>query len=260
VGAPAGGPVVEVVLVHADRAVVRLGDVFVKADLERDRSARELAALMADLCVPVPQLLWHRAGAPHLLALAALPGIPLGRLGEPSPHGAGAWRAAGAAARRLHEQAAPPGLRAPSRYRLQSLDDLTSWLLARADVDPAVIEWHADRARTALAATTASTLVHGDLQAAHVFVDPSTGHVTGILDWSDAGLGDPHHDLAVLTVGHGEHLDDVLEGYGPGPVRWRIEAHWSLRRLGAVRWMVEHGLDASGDLAALARTKTAPSS
>jgi aminoglycoside phosphotransferase (APT) family kinase protein len=251
-------PVVEVVLAHADRAVVRLGDVFVKADVDGDRSARELAALTADVGVPVPPVLWHRAGAPHLLALAALPGVPLGRLGEPSPRGAAGWRAAGAAARRLHDQAAPPGLRAPSRYRLQRLDDLTRWLLARADVDPAVIERHAERARTALAPTTASTLVHGDLQAAHVFVDPSTDQVTGILDWSDAGLGDPHHDLAVLTVGHAEHLDDVLEGYGPGPDRRRIEAHWSLRRLGAVRWMVEHGLDAGGDLAALART--APSS
>lgn len=52
----------------------------------------------------------------------------------------------------------------------------------------------------------------GDLQPDHVFV--SEDQVTGIIDWSSAGAGDPPHDLAVLTLGHPEHLDDVLAGYG----------------------------------------------
>ena len=53
---------------------------------------------------------------------------------------------------------------------------------------------------------------HGDLQIAHVFVDGD--EVTGIIDWSEAGQGDALYDLATLTLGHEEHLDDVVAGYG----------------------------------------------
>ena len=54
--------------------------------------------------------------------------------------------------------------------------------------------------------------MHGDLQVAHVFVDGD--EVTGILDWSEAGRGAALYDLASLTLGHREHLDEVLAGYG----------------------------------------------
>lgn len=53
---------------------------------------------------------------------------------------------------------------------------------------------------------------HGDLQLAHVFVDDE--EVTGVLDWSEAGEGDGMYDLTSLTLGHPEHLDDVVDGYG----------------------------------------------
>jgi hypothetical protein len=35
-----------------------------------------------------------------------------------------------------------------------------------------------------------------------------------VLDWSEAGQGDALFDLAVLTLGHEEHLGDVVAGYG----------------------------------------------
>ncbi len=60
----------------------------------------------------------------------------------------------------------------------------------------------------------APRFVHGDLQAAHVFVDGD--EVSGVLDWSEAGQGDAMYDLASLTLGHPEHLDDVLEGIARG--------------------------------------------
>jgi hypothetical protein len=53
--------------------------------------------------IPTPEVLWRK---PPVLALAALPGTALGRLGEPSTASAAAWAAAGAAARMLHD--APP--------------------------------------------------------------------------------------------------------------------------------------------------------
>ncbi|HVB42099.1 MAG TPA: hypothetical protein VNF47_05250 [Streptosporangiaceae bacterium] len=64
--------------------------------------------------VPTPQVLWRK---PPVLALAALPGTALGRLGEPSAAPPAAWAAAGAAARTLHDAPLP-------RWPGQSLDTL----------------------------------------------------------------------------------------------------------------------------------------
>lgn len=85
----------------------------------------------------------------------------------------------------------------------------------------------------------APVFVHGDLQVDHVFV--SGDEVTGVIDWSEGGRGDALFDLATLTLGHPERLDDVLAGYGADVDRDLIRAWWSLRCLGNVRWLVEHG-------------------
>jgi aminoglycoside phosphotransferase (APT) family kinase protein len=81
--------------------------------------------------------------------------------------------------------------------------------------------------------------MHGDLQVDHVFV--AGDEVTGIIDWSEGGRGDALFDLATLTLGHPEHLGDVLAGYGTEVDRELIRAWWSLRCLSNVRWLVEHG-------------------
>jgi aminoglycoside phosphotransferase (APT) family kinase protein len=60
------------------------------------------------------------------------------------------------------------------------------------------------------------------LKVDHVFVERDA--VTGIIDWSEASRGDAHADLATLTLGHPEHLDDVLAGYGADVDRDRIRA------------------------------------
>ena len=77
---------------------------------------------------------------------------------------------------------------------------------------------------------------------------------TGVLDWADAEPGDALWDVAVLTVGHEERLPEVERGYGQSLDVDVIRGWWALRRLGAVRWMSEHGYDATGDLETLRRT------
>jgi aminoglycoside phosphotransferase (APT) family kinase protein len=74
-----------------------------------------------------------------------------------------------------------------------------------------------------------------------VFLDGD--RVTGVLDWSEAGPGDALYDLATLTLGHEEHLDDVLAGYGADVDREVIRAWWSFRSLLAIPWLIEHGFD-----------------
>lgn len=82
--------------------------------------------------------------------------------------------------------------------------------------------------------------IHGDLQITHVFTDGD--EVTGVIDWSEAAPGDAMSDLATLTLGHEERLDDLLAGYGDAD-RDVIRAWWSLRSLVASRWLIEHGFD-----------------
>jgi hypothetical protein len=67
--------------------------------------------------------------------------------------------------------------------------------------------------------------------------------VTGVLDWSEAGQGDAMYDLASLTLGHPEHLGDVVAGYGTDVDIEVIRGWWSVRCLLAIRWLVEHGFD-----------------
>ena len=72
---------VEVVVAHSERATLRVGDVFLKIDADQTRIDVEVEA-MAMAPIPTPEVLWRK---PPVLALAALPGTALGRLGEPSP-------------------------------------------------------------------------------------------------------------------------------------------------------------------------------
>jgi aminoglycoside phosphotransferase (APT) family kinase protein len=225
---------VEVVIAHGERATLRVGDVFLKIDADQTRTDVEVRA-MAMVPVPTPVVVWRK---PPVLALAALPGTALGRLGEPSTASPAAWVAAGAAVRALHDAPLPPW---PGR----SVDVLAArlaaeceWLLAN-DVLPADVVTRNRRLAETVLRPWRPVFIHGDLQVDHVFV--AGNEVTGVIDWSEASQGDGLFDLATLTLGHPEHLGDVLAGYGTDVDRDLIRAWWSLRCLSNIRWLVEHG-------------------
>jgi aminoglycoside phosphotransferase len=227
---------VEVVVAHNERATLRVGDVFLKVDGDQTRTDVEVEA-MTLAPIPTPEVLWRK---PPVLALAALPGTALGRLGEPSTASPAAWAAAGAAARMLHDAPLPPW---PGR----SLDDLASrldgecqWLVTNGVLPDNVVTRGRQVAEAALRPYT-PVFTHGDLQVAHVFID--VDEITGVVDWSEASQGDALHDLAILTLGHQEHLGEVITGYGTDVDLDVIRAWWSLRSLSAIRWLVEHDFD-----------------
>src|SRR6476469_3122950 len=116
---------VEVVVAHSERATLRVGDVFLKIDGDQARIDVELEA-MAMVPVPTPEILWRR---PPVLALAAVRGTALGRLGEPSTASSAAWAAAGAAARKLHAAPLPPWPGKSLDEIAQRLDGECEWLL-----------------------------------------------------------------------------------------------------------------------------------
>ena len=225
---------VKVVVAHSERATLRVGDVFLKIDADQTRLDVEVEA-MAIVPVPTPEILWRK---PHVLALAALPGTALGHLGEPSTATPAAWAAAGAAIRMLHDAPLP-------RWPGRSLDELEShlareceWLVANDVLPIDVITRNRRLAETALRAWT-PVFIHGDLQVDHIFV--AGDEIAGIIDWSEAAPGDALFDLATLTLGHPEHLSDVVAGYGTDVDRDLIRAWWSLRCLSNLRWLNEHG-------------------
>jgi Ser/Thr protein kinase RdoA (MazF antagonist) len=229
---------VEVVVAHSERATLRVGDVFLKIDPDQARTDVEVEA-MAMAPVPTPEVLWRK---PPVLALAALPGTALGRLGEPSTASPAAWAVAGAAARMLHDAPLPPLPRPCPGEIASELDGECEWLIANG-VLPADVVTRNRRVAVAALRPWTPVFTHGDLQVAHVFVDGD--EITGVIDWSDASQGDALYDLATLTLGHEEHLDDVVAGYGTGVDLEVIRAWWSLRSLVAARWLIEHGFDPS---------------
>lgn len=225
---------VEVVVAHSERATLRVGDVFLKIDPDRTRTDTEVEA-MPIAPVPTPKILWRK---PPVLALAVVPGTALGHLGEPSAASPAAWAAAGAAVRRLHDAPLPPW---PGR----SLDELAAkldaecrWLGAN-DVLPGDVVMRNRRLAEAALRPWTPVFIHGDLQVDHVFV--ADDEVTGIIDWSEAAQGDALFDLATLTLGHPEHLNDVVTGYGTDIDRDIIRGWWSVRCLSNVRWLVDAG-------------------
>jgi aminoglycoside phosphotransferase (APT) family kinase protein len=229
---------VSVVVAHQERATLRVGDVFLKIDADQARTDVEVEA-MARAPLPTPEVLWRN---PPVLALAALRGSALGRLGEPSTTPATAWAAAGSAVRMLHDAPLPPWPGGSLEDKASSLDRECTWLLANDVLPRDLVTRNREIAKAALRPAP-PVFMHGDLQVAHVFVDGD--EVTGVLDWSEAGRGDGMYDLASLTLGHPEHLDDVVAGYGGSADLDAIRGWWSLRSLTAIRWLVEHGFDPS---------------
>ncbi|MEU0031874.1 phosphotransferase [Streptomyces sp. NPDC006335] len=230
---------VEVVVAHSERATLRVGDVFLKVDVDQARLDAEVEA-MSLAPVPTPQVLWRK---PPVLAIAALTGTTLGSLGGPSTGSPAAWAAAGAAIRKLHDAPLPPRPGRAGRSitaLVAELDDECERLVTNGVLPADLIARNRQVAQAALRPWTPA-FTHGDLQIAHVFVDGD--EVTGIIDWSEAGQGDALYDLATFTLGHEERLDDVIAGYGTDIDLDVIRGWWSLRSLLIVRWLAEHGFD-----------------
>jgi hypothetical protein len=227
---------IEVVVANSERTTLRVGDVFLKIDADQARTEVEVAA-MALTPLPTAEILWRR---PPVLALAALPGKALGRLGEPSQASPAAWAAAGAAVRKLHDAPLPPWPGRSVDEIVPQLDGECEWLIANDVLPAGLVTRNREIAQAALRPWT-PVFIHGDLQITHVFTDGD--EVTGVLDWSEAARGDALWDLATLTLGHEERLADVIAGYGAGVDLDVIRGWWSVRSLLFSRWLIEHGFD-----------------
>lgn len=225
---------VDVVLANNDRVTLRVGDTFLKVDSDQTRTDVEVEAINL-APVPTPEILWRK---PPVLAIAALPGRTLGRLGKPSTASPAAWAAVGATVRTLHEAPLPPWPGIGVDQLASRLADECDWLVAN-NVLPANIVARNRLLAERVLRSWAPVFIHGDLHLEHVFVDGD--EVTGIIDWSEARQGDALFDIASLTLANEEHLDDFIAGYGAGVDRDMVRSWWSWRCLVVVRWLFENG-------------------
>lgn len=102
---------------------------------------------------------------------------------------------------------------------------------------------------------TAVAFIHGDCTPYHWILQ--AGEVGGLIDFGEAGLGDPAWDLVVRTRWDPGELPKVLAGYEADAA---FEAHVhdvykpysALRILIALNWLAEHGRDPSPNASKLA--------
>src|SRR5215212_6682586 len=123
---------VKIVVAHSERATLRVGDVFLKIDADQTRTDVEVEA-MAIAPIPTPEVLWR---TPLVLALRALPGTALARLGHPSSASSAAWAAAGAAVRMLHDAPLPPWPGRSVDEVAVRLDGECEWLVTNGVLPP----------------------------------------------------------------------------------------------------------------------------
>lgn len=91
----------------------------------------------------------------------------------------------------------------------------------------------------------APCLTHSDLGLEHVLVD-ERGDLTGVIDWSDVGVGDPAVDLAILLHDLPAQGERALAAYGGAPdagFRARAALGWRCAPFHTVR----HGLRTGDD-------------
>jgi aminoglycoside phosphotransferase (APT) family kinase protein len=85
---------------------------------------------------------------------------------------------------------------------------------------------------------------HNDLGGEHVFVDPATWAITGIIDWTDAAVADPAFDVARLLRDLGATvLPAVLDGLGASEREALATRAWCAARLLIVEdlaYAIEH--------------------
>ncbi len=100
-------------------------------------------------------------------------------------------------------------------WQNKSLEQLNG--IINLNVDPSRLRRYLEN-DVPLPYESASRLVHNDLWAEHILVDPCSGSVSGIIDWGDTVISDPAIDFAGLYTWYGEKwLENVLAYYSGTP-------------------------------------------
>jgi len=91
--------------------------------------------------------------------------------------------------------------------------------------------------------------IHNDICPDHLLVDPDTGHLTGLIDFTDAMVGDPVGDfVGLIGVGDRAFIDQVLASYDqPLGDSFAEKLSWQTRVL-TLTWLAEAAADDPDDV------------
>ncbi len=207
---------------EVDGMVVRIRRADPRSVL-REAALLRLVATVSPLPVPVPAEVDPDRG---LMSYPKLPGVPLLGRSPRSPAALGATLGGFLAA--LH---AVPVARVAG---LVEIDDSppAEWLDEAAAIWPSVADRLPASFLPARAPDPPATPVfsHMDLGIEHVLTDPATQAVTGIIDWTDAAVGDPAYDLGLILRDLGPAaLDAALGALGSEDAGLRERAGFHAR-------------------------------
>ena len=181
-----------------------------------------LPLLAGRIVIPMPAFSFH--GVPsdlfprHFAGYPGLPGVPAIGVEPAAENPVGLAPVLGEFLSSLHEfpvEAATalgvpeyaPGLLLDD-VRDETLDDLHRVRQVIPDVPEEA--WRSFFERRPATTGVAPTLVHGDLAAEHILIDPQGPAVTGIIDWSEVSVSDPAIDFAGLWHWRGSELASAV--------------------------------------------------
>ena len=205
----------------------------------------DIAQKAASMGVPIPEIIGFEAGEPAVLAMKQVIGHPL------SSRDKFAAKEAGKYLQRFHTLSAHP----PFSGGQQHWEVFISWLVHEeiekvkrfGVLEPfrlMEIQEYFDRLQPLLAGRPI-VLLHGDLQTAHILVDPQTEKVLAFLDFADAQPGDPLLDIAVVTLWDHGLTDLLLKGYSGiannEETKQLLSLYRLLRHLAEIPWLLERG-------------------
>jgi aminoglycoside phosphotransferase (APT) family kinase protein len=150
------------------------------------------------------------------------------------------WRSVGAELAKLHRVTSVDGL-SPAPADPGDPIALVEELAGSGWLDSSAAEWldgWFQRLAARRPASAAAVLIHGDIAPQNLMADPSTGALTGIVDWGDAALDDPAADFAKLPLwavvpalsGYLGDADASMVEEWAARILW-IHLHWGLARL-----------------------------
>ncbi len=108
------------------------------------------------------------------------------------------------------------------------------------DLVPEPLEWIESRPSMPREYAGPARFIHNDLCSEHILVDRGSGRLTGIIDWSDAALGDPALDFVGLVfLGGPAFVESALSVYRPSLDEGFRERLLFLARTLSMKWLAD---------------------
>jgi aminoglycoside 2''-phosphotransferase len=191
-----------------------------------ERETRLLAVVRPRVSLPVPEVIQQHQ---ECIVYRFIPGLPLDRqrlLAQDASTRGLLMEQLGTFLRELHslpgvsEAITRPGTTSPGmREGYEQLYEAVE-----RELLPLMMDWARAWARELFRPVLAGdldlayspTLVHGDLAPYHLCFDPATHRLRGVIDFGNAGPGDPALDLGSLIIAFGEGLLWQIDTVYPG--------------------------------------------